>query len=65
MTALVARIRWTKTDFQNDTNEAYFHKDEKNLIEFPGFVYHCHFLPHEDHEMMRPIMMEPSDRYKG
>jgi hypothetical protein len=33
------------------------------MIEFPGFVYHCHILPHEDNEMMRPIMLTPSDKY--
>jgi hypothetical protein len=32
-------------------------------MEFPGFVYHCHILPHEDNEMMRPYMLRPSDVY--
>ena len=32
-------------------------------MEFPGFVYHCHILPHEDNEMMRPYMLQPSDVY--
>ena len=66
----VFRIRWAKTEFNpvvdaptaNKTN--YFHVPEEDLIEFPGFVYHCHFLHHEDHEMMRPIMMQPSQAWK-
>jgi hypothetical protein len=32
-------------------------------MEFPGFVYHCHILKHEDNEMMRPFMLQPSDVY--
>jgi hypothetical protein len=34
-------------------------------MEFPGFVYHCHILPHEDNEMMRPYMLLPSDKYRS
>ena len=59
-TASVVRIRWTKTKFQNETNEEYFDIPEEDIIEFPGYVYHCHFLNHEDYEMMRPFMMQPS-----
>ena len=61
----IVRIRWTKTayDAAVDGNN-YFHVDEKQLIEFPGYVYHCHFLTHQDHEMMRPIMMRLSEAYK-
>lgn len=33
-------------------------------MEFPGFVYHCHILPHEDNEMMRPVMLQASDTYQ-
>lgn len=35
----------------------FFNIPEDQLIEFPGFVYHCHILPHEDNEMMRPFML--------
>ena len=29
-------------------------------FDIPGrFVYHCHFLDHEDHEMMRPFKVVP------
>jgi hypothetical protein len=58
---MVIRIRWTATMYdpvENGTN--YFHIPEKELIEFPGFVYHCHFLQHEDLELMRAIMLQPS-----
>jgi hypothetical protein len=41
----------------------YFNIPEDQLMEFPGFVYHCHILPHEDNEMMRPYMLQPSDAY--
>jgi hypothetical protein len=41
----------------------YFNIPEDQLMEFPGFVYHCHLLPHEDNEMMRPIMLQSSDTY--
>jgi hypothetical protein len=41
----------------------YFKIPEDQLMEFPGFVYHCHILPHEDNEMMRPYMLQPSDIY--
>jgi FtsP/CotA-like multicopper oxidase with cupredoxin domain len=23
-------------------------------VEGPGYVWHCHIIEHEDHEMMRP-----------
>ena len=39
----------------------YFPFSENHLIEFPGYVAHCHILSHEDREMMRPFMMQPSD----
>lgn len=45
--ATVVRIRWTKTAYDaNVDGSNYFHVDEKQLIEFPGYVYHCHFLNH-------------------
>ena len=56
------RIRWARTDYIEGSGEAFFSEKERNLIEFPGYVYHCHFLPHEDHEMMRSFMMQPSGR---
>ena len=31
-------------------------------FDIPGeFVYHCHFLDHEDHEMMRPFRVVPAE----
>ena len=47
-----------------DSSKPYFHIPEDQLIEYPGFVYHCHFLTHEDDELMRNFMMEPSDRFE-
>jgi FtsP/CotA-like multicopper oxidase with cupredoxin domain len=41
----------------------YFNIPEDELIEFPGFIYHCHFLNHEDNSLMRSIMMQPSERF--
>ena len=62
---LVLRIRWTKTDYNKERDGTnYFDVPEKHLIEFPGFVYHCHFMNHEDKVMMRPFMMQPSEAYK-
>lgn len=61
------RIRWTKTDYDPAVKPyPFFSVPEDQLIEFPGFIYHCHFLNHEDNEMMRPFIMKPSfffDRY--
>ena len=35
-------------------------------FDIPGeFVYHCHFLDHEDHEMMRPFKVVPGDGDSG
>ena len=59
--AVTVRIRWAKTDYDPKIDGShYFHGNETELLEFPGYVYHCHFLPHEDNEMMRPFMMKPS-----
>lgn len=56
--ARAVRIRWKRTDYDEELHGTkYFHVPEKHLIEFPGFVYHCHYLPHEDNEMMRPFIM--------
>ncbi|KAG6558149.1 hypothetical protein Mapa_000330 [Marchantia paleacea] len=27
---------------------------------FPGYVWHCHKIDHEDHDMMRPLMIQPA-----
>jgi hypothetical protein len=59
--ALQYRIRWTKSDFDEKVDVAkgtYFNVPADQLREFPGFVYHCHILDHEDNEMMRPIMLQ-------
>jgi spore coat protein A len=35
-------------------------------FDIPGeFVYHCHFLDHEDHEMMRPFKVVPGGGKSG
>ena len=52
----VLRIRWTKPSYTGE-NDTYFNVPIDQLREYPGFVYHCHFLSHEDNEMMRPIML--------
>jgi hypothetical protein len=55
------RIRWASTDYDPDVRPyPFFNVPEDQLIEFPGFVYHCHFLDHEDNEMMRPFALQPS-----
>ncbi len=60
----VFRIRWTMTEYNEKFRSyPYFKIPEDQLMEFPGFVYHCHILPHEDNEMMRPYMLQPSDIY--
>ncbi len=58
--ALRYRIRWTKSEFtEKDAKDGtYFNVPNDQLREFPGYVYHCHILRHEDDEMMRPIMMQ-------
>jgi uncharacterized membrane protein YcgQ (UPF0703/DUF1980 family) len=63
--AIQIRIRWTSTDYNSSkVVYPYFSRPEDELIEFPGFIYHCHFLNHEDNDMMRPIMMQASEEYK-
>ena len=46
-----------------DTVIAYPHEVTRILARFdiPGeFVWHCHLLSHEDHEMMRPLLVKPN-----
>jgi FtsP/CotA-like multicopper oxidase with cupredoxin domain len=59
------RIRWTHTEYDpiNGSVYPYFNVPEDQLIEYPGYVYHCHFLPHEDNELMRSFMMKPSAQF--
>ena len=54
------RIRWAKSNYTEADKAAgtYFHVPNDQLREYPGFIYHCHILPHEDNEMMRPIMVQ-------
>ena len=55
---LVFRMRWTKVDYDEKVDgKNYFHAPEHHLLEYPGYVYHCHFLHHEDNMLMRPIML--------
>lgn len=53
----VYRIRWAKSSYAG-ANDTPFHVPVDQLREYPGFVYHCHILNHEDNEMMRPIMLQ-------
>ena len=64
-TVLVLRIRWASTDYlvNGKGSYPYFNTPEDQLIEFPGFVYHCHFLQHEDNKLMRSFQMMPSDKF--
>lgn len=55
------RIRWTMSDYEY--GRPYFHVPVDQLREFPGYVYHCHILAHEDNEMMRSIMLQIPDDY--
>jgi FtsP/CotA-like multicopper oxidase with cupredoxin domain len=60
------RIRWAKSDFTEADRAVgkYFNVPNDQLREYPGFVYHCHILHHEDNEMMRPIMLQlPGNAY--
>jgi hypothetical protein len=60
----VLRIRWAMTEYDEKVQAyPYFKIPEDQLMEFPGFAYHCHILPHEDNEMMRPFLLQPSDTY--
>ena len=55
------RMRWTKSNYTEKEDKprgTYFHVPAGQLIEYPGYVYHCHILSHEDNEMMRPIMLQ-------
>lgn len=55
------RVRWTETLYNPDVKSyPFFFIPEDHLIEFPGYVYHCHFPHHEDNEMMRPYYLKPS-----
>jgi FtsP/CotA-like multicopper oxidase with cupredoxin domain len=56
------RIRWAKSDYNQTRDKSnYFNVPSDQLREYPGFVYHCHILFHEDNEMMRPIMLQLPD----
>ena len=64
--AVMVRIRWAKSHMSNrefraahEKGDPFFTVPEAELLEYPGYVYHCHILIHEDNEMMRPIMMQP------
>lgn len=59
----VIRVRWAAHTYSDPTMQTYpyFSVPESHLTEYPGYVYHCHILPHEDNEMMRPIMLQHSD----
>jgi len=70
------RIRFASPDYpandvvckgtvcKEDDSLDYYKISEIALTEYPGFVYHCHILFHEDSEMMRPFMLEFSERWK-
>jgi FtsP/CotA-like multicopper oxidase with cupredoxin domain len=63
-TVYVFRMRWASNTYDPKVRKyPYFNIPEDEIIEFPGYLYHCHILPHEDNEMMRPIMLSHSDRY--
>jgi spore coat protein A, manganese oxidase len=55
------RMRWSKSNYTaavDDPIGSYFHAPADTMREYPGYVYHCHILDHEDNEMMRPIMLQ-------
>ena len=57
----VFRIRWTKNSYKGG-DDTYFNVPLDQLREYPGFIYHCHVLNHEDSGMMRPYMLQlPKD----
>jgi hypothetical protein len=62
---LQLRARWAKPEYNEALHKPkgeYFHVPADQMREYPGYVYHCHILPHEDNEMMRPIMLQlPKD----
>jgi spore coat protein A len=52
------KIRWARVDYnKKEHGYNYFSFPNSSVTAFPGYVYHCHFLDHEDNEMMRPIML--------
>jgi hypothetical protein len=58
------RVRWAKSSYDESKDKAtgnFFHAPADELREYPGYVYHCHILNHEDNEMMRPIMLQLPD----
>ena len=43
----VLRVRWASTTYDPLIRAyPYFNIPEEQLVEFPGYVYHCHILPH-------------------
>lgn len=56
---MIFRVRWTKNDYNATASpkDTYFNIPLDQLRQYPGFVYHCHIIHHEDFEMMRGFMM--------
>ncbi|HET7539390.1 MAG TPA: multicopper oxidase domain-containing protein [Polyangiaceae bacterium] len=53
-TVIRIRVRWAPQEPEADTTvDNPFRFDP--TVE-PGYVWHCHILEHEDHEMMRPLL---------
>lgn len=46
-------------------DDSYFNDEEELMMEFPGTVYHCHMLIHEEKMMMRPISLRMSETTKS
>jgi hypothetical protein len=43
----VLRVRWASNTYNPKVRSyPYFNIPEDDIIEFPGYVYHCHILPH-------------------
>ena len=55
-----ATERWELHNFTDDAHPIHIHEI---LFDRAGrFVWHCHIVEHEDHEMMRPYRIGPQSR---
>ena len=46
-TVSILRVRWASTGYDAKKRLfPYFNVPEDQLLEFPGYIYHCHILPH-------------------
>ncbi|MGE5856433.1 MAG: multicopper oxidase domain-containing protein, partial [Syntrophaceae bacterium] len=52
-------VRWAPTDLAVGTTSQGVEYYPFYSTTGPGYVWHCHFIDHEDNEMMRPYAVAP------